>query len=137
LPAPCATHLLVFWEETDLHTSLRGPAEGYPLGLAMLQADYRSHQLDWYPFDASVRRYRPTGGADLDITWGTPSTCPSAALHQPVSSLLSWSRDPDFSSRSEVDQTLASATAAGCDIAHFAAPVSTLAEQLRRSIQHG
>lgn len=33
-----ATHLLVFWEEADLRTSLLGPCDAHPQGLALLDA---------------------------------------------------------------------------------------------------
>lgn len=123
--ALAATHLLVFWEEADLHRSFTQAAQAPPSGLAILEANYRSHQLHWYPFAATVRGYRPSGGADLNITWGAPTSCPGAALHQPVEGLLSWSREV-YCNRYEVDEMLTRAVEAGYGIARFAAPVTHL-----------
>lgn len=114
-----ATHLLVLWEEADLRTSLHGPADTYPQGLVLVQATYCSHQLDWHPFTYQVRGQRPSGGADLDISWGQPTTCPGAALPSPIQHLLSWFRLPEFSSRDEVDRTLQAAADNGYDFSVF------------------
>ncbi len=113
--AMCATRLVVVWEEFDLRTSILGPSDNYPNGLALLDAEFpSSHSLTWLPFDY----YTSAGGSTLGLSWEQPSTQLDVALPEPIPSLLNAWRAPAPFGPDGVEHTLTEALHDGYEM-HF------------------
>ncbi|MCH9667024.1 MAG: hypothetical protein K0U76_17235 [Actinomycetia bacterium] len=113
--AMCATRLVVVWEEFDLRTSILGPSDNYPNGLALLDAEFpSSHNLTWLPFDY----YTSARSSTLGLSWGHPSTQLDIALPEPIPSLLTAWRAPAPFGQDGVEHTLTEALHDGYEM-HF------------------
>jgi hypothetical protein len=117
--AMCGTRLVVGWEESDVRTSVYGPADHYPTGVALLETTFTSHALTWYPF-----RYVNTDGqipglkADFEMVWDRPSFRANGELPTGIRELVEvWRGCPGMSQPQEwVERTVTGALAAGYEI---------------------
>lgn len=117
--AMCATRLLVVWEESDLRTSLYGPANEHPNGVALLEVSLTDHELSWRPF-RYLNGYGQAPGmnANFDISWGEPSVQSNVTLMPVVRNLMQAWRLQFIGKHGPAwtEDTLNAASAAGYDI---------------------
>jgi hypothetical protein len=85
-----ATDLIVFWEESDLRTSVFGPhpEDGYPVGLVTLQATLSSHRATWRPFVNHVLGYRQDGLPVVRVEWRDSTMQAEGDVPFPIQGLL-------------------------------------------------
>ncbi|MEU6582118.1 hypothetical protein [Nocardia sp. NPDC046763] len=84
------TDLIVFWEESDLRTSIRGahPSAGYPMGLVTLQITEEGHDLTWRPFGIHALGYQQNGLPAVQPVWGAVARESGGDLPLPIQGLL-------------------------------------------------
>lgn len=105
-----ANRLVVSWDEADLRTSISGPSQHHPTGIAVLDAALTSHALSWHPYAYTPKEQQPTtAAAHLHVHWGQASYHPNAALPEPISALLASWRTPPPISAADVGQFLSEA----------------------------
>ena len=114
--ALCASRLLVVWEESDLRTSIVGPSENHPNGLAVLDATFTAHALTWYPFRYDVTGHRPSGGANLQVSWGRRTSQADVSPPNPIPRVLSSWRLPEPFGTDGVEHTITKALDSGNEI---------------------
>jgi hypothetical protein len=86
--ATCATRMLAVWEESDLRTSLYGPADNHPNGVATLEVSLTRHEMTWWPFRVNDHGQPPGIDANFEIQWGARTAQPDVALMPAVQSLI-------------------------------------------------
>ncbi|MEV0538390.1 hypothetical protein [Nocardia salmonicida] len=88
--ALCATDLIVFWEESDLRTSIHGahPTADYPTGLVTLRVTHEGHDQTWRPFSNRVLGYQQNGLPIVQPLWGTVATESGGDIPFPIQGLL-------------------------------------------------
>lgn len=113
------TDLLVFWEECDLRTSLYGPSEDHPNGLAILQVTWETHFLTWFPFTTNVVGWRGNGLPEVQIVPDEPSeNVEGVRLPDPIHRLLDVWRTATASYDFDMcRRIISSASQSGYDVA--------------------
>ncbi len=83
-----ATRLIVVWENRDLRTALELPGEGFPTGIAVLDARLGGHILHWHPFDIEVTGTSSHGIPTIIPHWRPPVRYTDVELLVPIAALL-------------------------------------------------
>jgi hypothetical protein len=90
-----ASRLVVTWENADLCTALELPGDdGFAPGIVVVDADRRSHVLQWHPMRLHIGPPRPDQPPSVVAEWGPTSRQRAAELPGPVADLLAIWREP-------------------------------------------
>jgi hypothetical protein len=93
LPSVMAvTRLLVLWEDRDLRTALQLPGSAQAAtGMAVLDARFDGHTLQWHPFDVEVTGVTRHGAYTINTInprWRTAIRFENVGLLRPIADLL-------------------------------------------------